>query len=271
MVDEGRHAARVQPFGTRFRYWAALLSILFAAALLGLYTVAVRTHTGQVVDVTVYRWSHGLNHGGGLSGALRSNLHVPLLAACLVLVALALGARDWHRVAAALTVAAATPVASLWLRDEVFDRPYLGDHAFVMNTLPSGHVSLSAALAVAIMILWPSRARWPIVVAGVLLATASLASVVAHAHRPSDVVASVLLTGAVTCAALALGGPLAAPRVMRKAVVVPSTESTPPPFSSSSADWFRRGDSGPSTGQRRRQRPARLSPDQSGTRQSRHQ
>ncbi|MGC0142892.1 phosphatase PAP2 family protein [Pseudactinotalea sp. Z1732] len=137
-----------------------------------------------------------------------------------------------------------------------------------MNTLPSGHVSLSAALAVAIMILWPSRARWPIVVAGVLLATASLASVVAHAHRPSDVVASVLLTGAVTCAALALGGPLAAPRVMRRAVVVPSTESTPPP---SSGDWFRRGDPGLSTGQRRRRRPARPSPDQSGTRQSGHQ
>lgn len=268
MLDDGRNTARVRPSAARFRHRAAAFSSLFLGALLLLYAVAVRTYTGQVADVTLYRWSHVLNHGGGLSGAVRSNLHIPLLLICLVLVVLALRARDWRRLAAGLTVAAATPVASHWLRDVVFDRPYLGDHDFLMNTLPSGHVSLSAALAVAIVILWPSRARWPIGAAAVVVTAASLASVVAHAHRPSDVLASVLLTGAITCTAMALGGPLAAPRGMRRAMVVPPADSSPLPPARSSRDWFRRADSARSTARRRHPRHARQSPDRSGTRSS---
>lgn len=269
MFDEGRDVLRAS--ARRFRSWAALLSIVLAGALLLLYTVAVRTHTGQVADLAVYRLSHLLNYGGGISETIRSALHLPLLTGYLLVAVMAIRARRWRQLVVSLAVLAATPAVSRWLRDAVFDRPFLGEHDFVMNTLPSGHVSLSAALAVAIVMLWPSRARWPILAAGAVVTAASLASVVGHAHRPSDVVASALLTGSITCAVLALGGPLAAPQMIRRAVPTASTTTGAAVHADSPADDFRREGSARSTGQRKSARPARRWTGRSDTRPSRRQ
>lgn len=81
---------------------------------------------------------------------------------------------------------------------EWLPRPDHG-YSYVENTLPSTHMTLVAAAAVAIVLLWPtSLPGWLVPVLVALLVVAALGNVVGHAHRPSDVLASLLLVATAT-------------------------------------------------------------------------
>ncbi|WP_435736829.1 hypothetical protein V5D56_19000 [Cellulosimicrobium sp. PMB13] len=182
------------------RSWGAVFAALCAAALVGVYLLAVRTTAGQAMDVGGFAELQR----GGYPVALAATWTRAALPAVLVLLCLALGARAlWTRrfrdVVGALAVAVVPFAASTWLRDGVLSRPYLGDFGYSYNTMPSGHVSAAVGLAAAAVLLWPERTRRHAArVALVVVVLACLASVVGHAHRPSDTIASVLLVGIVT-------------------------------------------------------------------------
>jgi membrane-associated phospholipid phosphatase len=94
------------------------------------------------------------------------------------------------------------------LRDDVLERPRFTDEAFPDNSLPSTHAIAAAALVAAVLLLWPwPRPWWLPNTAGVVLLLVAVGNIVSQAHRPSDVIASFLLVGAVTAAVLAVVGP----------------------------------------------------------------
>ncbi|MBD8078928.1 phosphatase PAP2 family protein [Cellulosimicrobium arenosum] len=177
---------------------------VFALGFVVLYLVAVRTYVGQEVDVAGFASFQGFPYGVQLVAALvRAVLPAVLVLLCVVLGVVALVRRRWLAVTLATGLVLVAVPLSGWLRDVALTRPFLGDLGYTHNTLPSGHVTAAAALSVAAVLLWPWATRPAALTAGALITMACVASVIGHAHRPSDVVASVLLVGA-------LGGTAAA-------------------------------------------------------------
>jgi membrane-associated phospholipid phosphatase len=88
---------------------------------------------------------------------------------------------------------------------QVIDRPELGvdlQRAAAGNSLPSGHTTIAASVAVAVMLVLPARLRGVGGVLGALFtAVAGVATLSAGWHRPSDAVAALLVVGAWACAA----------------------------------------------------------------------
>lgn len=125
----------------------------------------------------------------------------------------ALMARRWMQVGRAVAVVVLGVALARGLR-VLLPRPDHG-YSYDANTLPSTHVALVAACVVAVLIMWPThRPGWLALVGTALVWVACVGSVVGYAHRPSDVVASVLLLGAVAGAVLAVPtreGPEGAP------------------------------------------------------------
>jgi hypothetical protein len=87
----------------------------------------------------------------------------------------------------------------------VIDRPEIGvdpERAAAGNSLPSGHTTVAASVAVALVLVLPARVRGVGAVLGALLtALAGTATLSAGWHRPSDAVAALLIVGAWACAA----------------------------------------------------------------------
>ncbi len=182
-----------------------LAALVLGSLFLATYAVTVRTLAGQRLDNGAFvSWQQLNPFLGAFAQVLRPTLPLALGAVCCVLGLGALRARRVRALVRATLVVGITVPVSRWLRDAVLERPDLADLGYAYNTLPSGHVVASSALCVAVLLLWP-RLSWPLVLwAGGVLLAASIASLLEHAHRPSDVVASLLLVGTVTCLVLAL-------------------------------------------------------------------
>ncbi|MFF2622094.1 phosphatase PAP2 family protein [Oerskovia jenensis] len=199
--------------GTRLGRSARVPLLLAAALVLGAlfaatYVVTVRTLAGQQLDNGAFvSWQQLNPFLGSFAQVLRPALPVALGVVCAVLGVLALRARRWRAVVRAVAVVVVTIPFARWLRDGALDRPDLADLAYPQNTLPSGHVAVTAALCVAVLFLWPRRSGALVAWAVVVSLVACVASLLEHAHRPSDVVASLALVGALTCLVLACTQP----------------------------------------------------------------
>jgi undecaprenyl-diphosphatase len=141
-------------------------------------------------DTTILSFLHG--HEEGAHGSLLDRVanrivegggNTATILLGLVLLAILLTYRR-TRDALFLVVAGATILTLTPLLKEQFER------ADLKYSFPSGHAARSATLvAVAIMIAWPTRLRWPALVLGVLFTvTLGVALVYEDWHLPSDVV-----------------------------------------------------------------------------------
>jgi membrane-associated phospholipid phosphatase len=189
-----------------------LTAVTCAVAFTVLYVVAVHTAPGRGIDEWVrLRIVVGLDPLEPLGAFLRSTFPRLLAAFVLLLALVALWRRRWRSLVVATAVVGVSTAIAYLLRNVLLRTDFgtgLSGGADV-NTFPSTHVAATASLLVAAIVLWPrplvgasSGAAW--VVAGVVLAAAALGSVVTHAHRPSDVVGSVLLVAGVTAATWAV-------------------------------------------------------------------
>lgn len=170
-----------------------------AVVLVGLYGVAVLTVPGQWLDDQVFGWVQRPPYGP-LRDVLPIAARVVLPFAMLFALALVAGWRlamgRWAAVAGALLVPLVSIPLARWLRLSL-PRPDHG-YSYAENTMPSTHATLVVGAAVAIAMMWPSeRPTWLGWCLGGAAAVACLGNVVGHAHRPSDVLASVLLVIAV--------------------------------------------------------------------------
>ena len=181
------------------RYDAGVLtmtSVALTIALLAVYAVAVRTSAGQRWDVAAFGDVSPLHDvAAGPASMLRDTAPLLLAVVAVALGALAVRRGRWRAALAGALASWASLVGATVMRDVVLERPMLGGHGYVQNTLPSGHVAVVTALTLAVLLLWPGPTppRWAVLGgAGVVVAVAG-ASVVTYAHRPSDVVAGCLV------------------------------------------------------------------------------
>lgn len=170
-----------------------------AVVLVGLYGIAVLTVPGQWLDDEIFGWAQRPPYGplrDGLPVAARRVLPFVMLLALVLVAGWRLARGRWAVVAAALLVPLISIPLARWLR-VTLPRPDHG-YSYVDNTLPSTHAAVVVAAAVAIAMMFPSERPaslgWCL---GGVAAVACLGNVVGHAHRPSDVLASVLLVIAV--------------------------------------------------------------------------
>jgi membrane-associated phospholipid phosphatase len=190
-----------------------LLAVAGACAVaFGLtWLLFVRTAPGQWLDGELLprgEWG-GYAQQTVLRGPAMLVLHRfgnPLLLGLLIVATAAVGVlrrRVWSAVAAVAVFAGSVGVAAL-LKPALV-RPELGVASpSTHNSFPSGHVAAAAALALAILLVAPARARWWLAVpATAAVSVIGAATTVVGWHRFSDVIGSLLLVGAVSCLAAA--------------------------------------------------------------------
>jgi hypothetical protein len=179
-----------------------LLLVALVAAFVLVYWLAVRTHQGQLYDEGFFGRAAGLRGVSGPVPALtRQAMPLLLVGACGVPAMLAIAGHRWRRLAgAALVVGIASGGAQL-LKHHLFVRPDLGVHGYLENSYPSGHVAVVAALCVAVVLLWPGGPNRYVAAGGAAVAgLTAVSDVLSFAHRPSDVLGSLLLVAAVSVA-----------------------------------------------------------------------
>lgn len=123
-------------------------------------------------------------------------------------VAVALVRRRWAlAVQAAVLVGGANLTTQLLKR--LIERPDLGPASYG-NSLPSGHTTVAASVAAAVLLVVPRRARpWVAVLGAVYTAATGVSTLIGQWHRPSDAIAAslvVLLWGALVSAATPASG-----------------------------------------------------------------
>jgi membrane-associated phospholipid phosphatase len=136
-----------------------------------------------------------------------SNSFIGLGLAAAVILALARG-RWWLAVQVAILVGGANLTTQV-LKHAVLDRPALLDVPRAdINTLPSGHTTVAASIAVGLLIAVPRRWRPVVAVAGAAYTAATgVSTLIGQWHRPSDVAAAILVVLAWGAAVCALSSP----------------------------------------------------------------
>ena len=192
------------------RLRGALLAAFCLGAVLCLWGVFVLSHRGQVLEAAALKGSEiGAHYVTGHARTLLSVVSMQA-AAGLVAVILLIGLlRRSHRRAVWAVIAVVGSNLSaqalkywiLWRPD--YDISARWDNA---NTLPSGHTTMAASAAVALILLsgrrWRALSAW----AGALFAIAmGYSTLVCQWHRPSDVLAAVLVPVAWGAVAVAGG------------------------------------------------------------------
>lgn len=181
--------------------WLLLLAIGEAAVVAGLWHIFVGTIHGQLLD-TVALDGNEIGHAR-INQAVNSILNaISLLSLLMATVVIGFIALIRRRVAVAfgagLLLVGANATAQLL--KYALPRPELGIdlvRASAGNSLPSGHTTIAASVAVALVLVLPAKARGAAALAGALFAgAAGVATLSAGWHRPSDAIAAVFVVGA---------------------------------------------------------------------------
>jgi membrane-associated phospholipid phosphatase len=181
--------------------WLLLLAAGQAVAFLAVWRFFVTTEHGQLLDtIALAGNSIGFHRIDGLVDTTLNAMSVVSLAvatAVIGFIALIRG-RVLLAVVAMLLIVGANATTQLF--KYAITRPDLGvdsARAAAGNSLPSGHTTVAASVAIALILVLPSRVRAAGAVVGVLYAAlAGVATLSAGWHRPSDAIAALLITGA---------------------------------------------------------------------------
>ena len=178
-----------------------LAAALGAVGVVAVYVLAVVDPAGRALDEAVLSWAAAL--GSPVQSEVLAGLGLVGTTSVLVAVAgLAGVALVRGRPARAAVVVAVVLAAQAVTQTLKAVLPRAGTDG---NSLPSGHVTVVASLVVAAVLVLPRALRPVVAVAGVgLVAVTGVLTMLADWHRPSDVLAAVLVVVAVTGVALAV-------------------------------------------------------------------
>ena len=203
----------------QLRLRGSLLSLSCLAATIGLWALFVCTHAGQTLDAMALEGSEIGSHY--VSAHARTLLSVVSMPAAVVLVVtilvIGLLRRSHRRAVWAVVAVAGANLTTQVLKYQFLWRPDFNiterwDNA---NTLPSGHTTMAASAAVALILLsgrrWRALSAW---VGALLTIAMGYSTLVCHWHRPSDVLAGILVPVAWGSLAVASGA-WRAPRSLR--------------------------------------------------------
>jgi membrane-associated phospholipid phosphatase len=203
-------------------------AVAFAAvgATAGVYAVFVRTALGQRVDELAMRGADVADSRlASLLGTTVVRASSASLALMVLLVAAVVLARRRLDLAVAAGVAVFGANATTQVLKAGLTRPALETAA--ANSLPSGHTTAAASLALVLVLVVPRAARAVVAPAGAAyVAVVAVATVCAGWHRPSDAVAAVLVAlawGAVSVAGMPVGTPVGGRAPARPASVLLAT------------------------------------------------
>ncbi|MEU9507859.1 phosphatase PAP2 family protein [Micromonospora sp. NPDC048170] len=180
--------------------WLVVLAIVQAAAFLAVWRVAVHVEVGQWVD-TVALTGNRIGQDRidePVDRILNAMSVVSLLAATAVIGFIALiRGRIALAVTATLLIGGAN--ATTQLLKYGLTRPDFGidpERIYAGNSLPSGHATVAASVAVALVLVLPRKVRvFGAFVGAGYAAVAGVATLSAGWHRPSDAVAAFLVVG----------------------------------------------------------------------------
>jgi membrane-associated phospholipid phosphatase len=189
-------ALRALPF-----VWGALGT---AALFIGVYLFFVRSYIGQVIDERSFAGANVWK--GDLIEFAQSFLNALPVAAvvigAVVALIIVLVRRNWLVLAIAAGAAVAANVSTQVLKYSVLSRPAKGVDTGLANSLPSGHTAVAASAALVVFLVTAPRYRPLAAVLGSLFTVAAGAStLVEQWHRPSDVIAGMLVVAFWGCIA----------------------------------------------------------------------
>jgi len=191
--------------GTRLRaapfFWGALGS---AVAFAAVYLVFVRSYMGQIIDERAFAgadaWKGDLiEFAHAFLNALPVISVVLAAIASIIIVAIR---RNWTVFMVAVVTAALANGSTQLLKYAFLSRPEKGVDAGLSNSLPSGHTTVAASAALVVFLVASPRLRPLAAVIGSTFTIAAGAStLVEQWHRPSDVVAGMLVVAFWGCIA----------------------------------------------------------------------
>ena len=172
------------------------------------WRVFVATATGQAVEQAALAGAtYGQTRLWDLAEPVLDVVSFTFLAAgAAIAVGIALARRRWALAVSALVLVGGANLTTQVLKSGVLDRPALGGDLAGGPSLPSGHTTAAASFAAALVLVVPRRARpWVAVVGAVYTAATGVSTLIGQWHRPSDVVAAVLVVLAWAALVCALG------------------------------------------------------------------
>ena len=205
--------------------WPAATATAYAAALVLVYYVSVRTVRGREVSDASLRGA--IFSGTSLQDTVAAILDIvsvgSLLGAVAVVAVIALLRLDRVRGLASIAVLVTANVSTWLLKEHLLARPDLGLDEIApatLNSLPSGHTTAAFSAVAALLIVLPSAERIPASVLGGVFATVTaLATMFAGWHRAADAMAAFLVVGLCTMGAISLVVVLDSPRPHKPAGV----------------------------------------------------
>jgi membrane-associated phospholipid phosphatase len=186
--------------------WLVLLGALYTVAVIAIWRFFVLTEHGQLLDTVALagNWI-GRRHIVSLVNTVLNTLSVLSLAVATAVVGFIALIRRRFAVAVVTVLLIGGANLTTQVLKLALTRPSLGvDTAreAAGNSLPSGHTTVAASVAVALVLALPARLRGVGGVVGAgFTALAGVATLSAGWHRPSDAVAALLVVGAWASAA----------------------------------------------------------------------
>ncbi|WP_346231246.1 phosphatase PAP2 family protein [Parafrigoribacterium mesophilum] len=171
------------------------------------YLFAVRTHAGQVLDERAFDGARlGQRSIAPVTLSLLDALPViAVVIAFLVAVVVTAVRRNWVSFFVAMVAAALANLATQVLKELILNRPDFGVHGYAFNSFPSGHTTLAASAALVFFLAVSPNLRPMAAAVGAMFTIATGVSTLANQwHRPSDVMAALLVVAFFGCIAGAI-------------------------------------------------------------------
>nr|WP_201749227.1 phosphatase PAP2 family protein [Micromonospora acroterricola] len=180
--------------------WLVVMALVQAAAFLAVWRVAVHTEIGQWVDTAALTGNRiGQDRIDGPVDKLLNAMSVVSLLAATAMIGFIALIRGRIALAITATLLIAGANVSTQLLKYGLNRPDYGldpERAAVGNSLPSGHTTVAASVAIALVLVLPAKVRAVgAFLAAAYAAAAGVATLSAGWHRPSDAVAAYLVVG----------------------------------------------------------------------------
>lgn len=186
---------------TPARYVGAAL--LCVVAFVVLYLFFVRDVTGQAIDQLAFNGAENGTTGTTVTRQLLDLIPSVMVAVgAIVSLVIAAVRRAWFPLVVAVGAATAAVITTQLLKNVILTRPDLGVDGYVPNSFPSGHTTVAAASALVVFLVASPHTRWLAGTIGAAFAVAAgVSTLVSLWHRPSDVIAALLVVAFWGCVA----------------------------------------------------------------------
>ena len=179
-------------------------AIALAVSFVGVAVFFVTTRTGQGIDQSAFNGARlGQRTVAPVTLSLLDAIPITGVAiAVIVAIVVVIFRRNFGVLVVGVVAAVLANILTQVVKSVVLIRPDLGVSGYAENSLPSGHTALAASAALVVFLVSSPRFRPLVGVLGAVFTTAvGVATLANQWHRPSDVIAALLLVAFFGCLA----------------------------------------------------------------------